>query len=148
MKSFSMHGQGATIRRAAGFTLVELMIVVLIVGILAAIATPTYIAYVARTNRGAAKGCMAEFSQFMERYYTTNLTYVGAAPALGCQTESQLNLKYTIDVTTTAATQRTYMVTATPQGAQVTRDANCGTLTLNQAGTRTASGSGGVAACW
>ena len=116
MKFPSMHERCAPVSRAAGFTLVELMIVVLIVGILAAIATPTYVSYVARTNRGAAKGCMAEFSQFMERYYTTNLTYVGAAPVLGCQTESQLNLKYTIDVTTTAATQRTYMVTATPQG--------------------------------
>jgi type IV pilus assembly protein PilE len=132
--------------KAAGFSLIELMVVVLIVGILTAIAVPAYQNYVARTNRGAAKACMAEFSQFMERYYTSNLTYVGAAPAMGCQTESNLNLRYTITIDNLAL--RTYTVTATPVGVQVTRDASCGTLSLDQASVRTASGTYGVAGCW
>ena len=133
---------------ASGFTLVELMVVVLIVGILASIAVPSYVSYVVRANRGAAKACASEYAQFMERYYTTNLTYVGAAPVLGCATESGLDRNYTFSATAVAPTQRTYTITVTPINAQLARDTYCGTLTVDQAGTRTDSGSQDVAYCW
>ena len=58
-----------------GMTLIEVMIVVVIVGILAAIAYPSYQNYVIRANRGAATACLLELSQFMERLYTQNMTY-------------------------------------------------------------------------
>ena len=75
-------------RRSAGFTLVELMIVVAIIAILGSIAYPSYIDHVRKTRRAAAAGCVMEANQFMERYYTTNMTYLGAAlPALGCMNE-------------------------------------------------------------
>ena len=132
--------------RSAGFTLVELLVVVAIIGILAAIALPAYTNYVTRSNRSAAKACMSEMSQFMERWYTTRLTYVAAAPGLGCQTEGGLNQRYTLSVT--GITQNTYTVTATPIAAQLSNDDECGELTIDQAGTRAISGLGTLAHCW
>jgi type IV pilus assembly protein PilE len=133
-------------RPVAGFSLIELLVTMAIVAILTAIAYPSYQNYVVRTHRAAAKACMGQYSQFMERYYTTNLTYVGAAPTLGCATEEDLNTRYTMSVGNLA--QGTYTVRATPVGAQLARDTQCGTVTTNQLGVHTASGSGGVAYCW
>jgi type IV pilus assembly protein PilE len=133
-------------KRQAGITLIELMTVVTIIAILSAIAIPSYQSYVVRTQRSAAKACLSEYAQFMERYYTSNLTYVGAAPSPGCKTDGGLDQRYTFDIGT--PTQKTYTASATPVGTQATKDAKCGTLSITQDGTRGASGTGGVAACW
>src|SRR5690554_2337838 len=72
-------------RRSSGFTLIELMIVVAIVGILAAIAYPSYQRYVQDSRRSDARANLLQLAQFMERYYTANGRYVdgnGNAPAL------------------------------------------------------------------
>lgn len=130
-----------------GFTLIELMVTVLIVGVLAAIAYASYTDSVVNSRRAAASACLTEVSQFMERYYTTNLTYVGAAmPDLGCRTDLANFYTFSINGTPTATA---YAVQAAPVGQQSSRDgAKCGTLGLNQAGARSASGSQGVAGCW
>lgn len=132
-------------RNAAGFTLVELMIVVAIIAILGSIAYPSYIEHVRKTRRAAAAGCMMEASQFMERYYTTNMSYSGAAlPALGCMNE--VAQYYTVSLTGAPAAT-TFTVQAVPTGAQ--NDARCGTLTIDQKGTKTKSGTASnVAQCF
>jgi type IV pilus assembly protein PilE len=137
----------------AGFTLVELMIVVAIVAILAAIAIPSYSSYIAKTNRKAAEGCLAEYANYMERYYTTNLRYdqdtsstpvANAGTTLACMASSQTGNNYGYQLVTTALTASTFTVQATPSGAQATRDATCGTLSLDQAGNRLPA----TAGCW
>ena len=140
---------GYSLRFSRGVTLMELMVVVAIVGILAAIAVPTYRTYMVRTHRAAARACMAESAQFMERFYTSNLSYDDAVIALGCQTDSKLDDHYTISVGDLG--QRTYTISAVPQGSQAAQDADCGTLTLNEAGGRTANGGIDAAVllkCW
>jgi len=134
-------------RHNGGFTLIELMIVVAIVAILAAIAYPSYTNHVTKTRRAAAAACMLEASQFMERYYTTNLTYLGATlPNTQCMGE--LNNFYTVQLSG-AATAAAYTVQAVPHGIQESRDTKCGTLSITQAGTKGETGTASSAAeCW
>ena len=129
--------------KIAGVTLIELMIVMVIIAILSAIAIPAYQSHVTKTNRRAAQSCLSEAAQFMERYYTTFLTYATAPVlSLGCQNDPNLNTRYTITRSNLGA--KTYTVTATPINVQLTRDTQCGTLTINQDGTRGPTTTG----CW
>lgn len=138
------------LRRAGGFTLIELMITVAIVAIIAAVALPSYQGYVVRTQRSAATACLTQMAQFMERVYATNLRYDknnGADTALpGTQCQNDVAGRYTIALA--AVAQRTFSVTATPQGAQASADTACATLALDQIGTKSISGSDTVAHCW
>jgi type IV pilus assembly protein PilE len=130
----------------AGFTLIELMIVVAIIAILAAIAYPSYTSYITKTHRVAAEGCLSQVASFMERYYTTNISYKGATmPTLDCRSAQQTGAFYDYAFPASPSTS-SYTVQATPTGAQLTRDTKCGTLSLDQAGTRSAST--GDNTCW
>src|SRR5690349_3565941 len=80
--------------RQKGFTLVELMIVVLIVGILAAIAVPSYRAYVLRVNRADAKIGLTSLAQQLERCYTRQNRYRNPAPG-GCNVNTTVNAPLT-----------------------------------------------------
>ena len=132
-------------RKSMGFTLIELIIVVGIIAILAAIAYPSYQNYVLRTRRTNGAACLLEGAQFMERYYTTRLTYVGGDPALPC--ENSMAAFYTLPAPATTAS--TYTMTIVPQGIQAAKDTKCGTLGINQAGIKTESGSATlVSECW
>ena len=138
--------RAATRSRVAGFTLIEIMIVVLIIGVLMAIAYPSYQNNVIRSRRATAAGCLLETAQFMERYYTSNLTYVGAAvPPLQCRTD--LAAFYTIGLDGAVAA-KTYKVQAVPRGIQV-KDTECSTLKINQSGAKEKTGTASSAsACF
>ena len=133
-------------RSRLGFTLIELMITVAIVGILSAIAYPSYQQHVMKSRRGEAKACVLEMAQFMERFYTTNRTYAGAVlPAPQCTLDLQAFYAFALPAGTLTAT--TYTIDATPIGAQV-NDVRCDVLSLDQAGRKTISGTSTVAECW
>jgi type IV pilus assembly protein PilE len=80
----------------------------------------------------------------MERYYTTHLSYTGATLPT-CS--SDVTPHYTISFSAGPAAT-SYTLQMAPNSPQSTDDANCGTLSVDNFGTKGASGSGGVAECW
>ena len=132
-------------RYQAGFTLIELMITVAIIGILASIALPSYQQHVLRTRRVTASACLMEMAQFMERQYATGLTYAVALPVSSCQAD--LTAYYGFAFATGQPTASTYTLTAAPTGAQ-SGDTKCGTLSLTHAGIKEVSGTGSAPECW
>jgi len=139
-------------RQQRGFSLMELMVAVTIIGIIVAIALPSYNSHMLNTRRTAATACVVEMAQFMERVYTTSMDYSRnnagvetVLPDSSCRND--LTAFYTLSLEPTA---QTFTLTATPIGAQE-NDTSCGVLTLDQAGARTAAGSGAAAKvreCW
>ena len=120
-----------------GFTLIELMITVAIIGIIAAVALPSYQDHILRTRRGAAAACLTEFAQLMEKRYATNMSYVGTSlPATACITDlsNSYTFAFAADPTATA-----YTVNAVPSGGQAA-DTKCATLSIVETGVKTVSG--------
>lgn len=123
-----------------GFTLIELMIVVAVIAILAVIAYPTYQDHMRKTRRADAQGALTALSGAMERWYTENNTYQGAA-AGGADTGAPTVYATQVPVdggtafynlTIQAAAATTYTVRATPAGPQ----AGDGYLELDSTGAR------------
>jgi type IV pilus assembly protein PilE len=130
-------------------TLIELMIVVAIIGILAAVAYPSYQDYVRRANRADAQADVLELAQWMERRFTTTNRYAAAdgnftASLPFSQTPRSGAARYNLTAVV-GGTGQTFTLTATPVGGQV-GDA-CGTMTMNQLGVTTPT-TGGGRPCW
>lgn len=137
------HGPHAPAR---GFTLIEVMIVVAILGILAAFAYPAYKDQVFRGRRSGAQAGLMETAQWLQRYYAARNTYKDADTNLPDAYKSLPKdggtKTYTVEVAV-GADERSYTLTATP----VTADAKCGKLTLNDLGQK-GSQYGDVPSCW
>lgn len=126
-----------------GFTLIELMIVVAIIGILVAVSYPSYRQHVRKTNRTTdAHAALMRAAELQERFYLQNNTYAPNAATLGIPTTTEHGL-YNISVVGDAST---FTVTATAIAGQVD-DANCLTMSLNQAGQKTKTPVNSIG-CW
>ena len=134
--------------RQRGITLLELMIVVVVVGILGAIAVPSYRQYVMRSQRTEAKSALLRLQTNQERFYLTNRTYSGDPVALGFAGSLTERGTYTLAIAGAGANG--YTATATPRaGAAInmTADAQCTSFSITAQGVRTATGSA-AANCW
>jgi len=133
------------IRKQRGVTLMELMVVMVIIGILAAIAYPSYRAQVRRSNRTEARVALEQTAGALEKCYTRYMAYDDAA---NCPTANQFNGGatittqrglYQVSAPTLNGTQ--FTVRADAQGAQAT-DTACARIEMDQTGRRT------PATCW
>jgi type IV pilus assembly protein PilE len=124
-------------RRSGGFTLIELMIAVAIVGILAAIAYPSYQEQIRKGRRADAMAQLVTLAQAYERFYTSNNTYEGfwdTVPAAQKNSPTEGTAYYTLE--RTAETRTAFTITAERQSAGNQTSDRCGDLTINQAGTK------------
>ncbi|MBP1472873.1 type IV pilin protein [Frateuria sp. MAH-13] len=127
-------------RRQQGFTLIEMMIVLLIVAILAAVAIPSYRRYVVRSHRVDAQRALTELAARQERFLYSNNSYADSVSALG-GTSSMAGSYYTVQVDPASASTTTYTLVATAVGSQHDDDTQCQTLSLDQAGRQESTGS-------
>ena len=126
--------------RIAGLTLIELMVVLLIVGILAAVAVPSYRQYVIRAHRTEAKTALLRLAANQERHYLQNNTYTDDLALLGFGTGVSDNGVYTLSVPIADTTTYQAIAVPTPGGGlndvDMSQDGACARFTIDSAGQR------------
>lgn len=123
-----------------GFTLIELMITVIIIGIIAAIALPSYQEQVRKTRRTNAQADLLELAAYMERHYGENFSYTAAALPFN-ESPKEGDSKY-YDLAISAVAADSFTLSATPKNAQASD--RCGTMTVDETGDHTAQDNN----CW
>lgn len=118
-----------------GFSLIELMIAVVIVGILASIAVPQYTQYVIRGNRAAAQAFMMDIANREKQYLLDARVYAPDIGTLAMAIPSDVSRNYTIAISAQVGPPPSFVITATPVPGS--KQASDGNLTLNDAGAKT-----------
>lgn len=134
-----------------GFTLVELLIVVVIIGIIAAIAVPSYSLFIINANRTDAMSFLSEVAGEQQRYFSENNEYADEMSDLGYGTDATFPSPeghYTISVSNTTDANLDYVLSATPVvGGRQAKDDECDVFTISSTGVKANTG-GSNANCW
>lgn len=151
------------VRKYQGFTLVELMITVAIIGIMMGVALPSYFQQIVKGNRSEAKIELLRIAQVQEGYFTQNLSYANNLTQLGlsANTVDTENLHYSVTLgtvipagctgTVAAPSCTGFRIDATPISGTQTDDIHCTRFTLTQTGLKGTSGSATIdeiRKCW
>lgn len=128
--------------RTAGFTLVELVIVMAVLAILSAIAIPNYSEYVMRGHRAAAQSYISDVASRQAQFFLDRRAYAATVAALNLAVPPDIANRYNVVIVANAGPPATFTVTATPMGTQL--NDRCGALTIDQAGAKTAA----ATRCW
>jgi type IV pilus assembly protein PilE len=143
-----------------GFTLIELMVTVAIVGILATIAVTSYSSQVQKSRRTDARSALLDLAGREEKLYSVTNAYSTSPAQLGYGTAASFsppitvgsgyyNVAITVPDTNQPAVPESYLITATPvAGGLQANDTQCLTLTLNQLGVQSSTGSAPATTCW
>lgn len=129
-------------KKSFGFTLVEVLITVAIIGILSSVAYPSYVDYVVRANRSEGLRELVRIANLQEQYYVDNRSYTALMTDLGLDADPFLteNSHYSIDAT---VVNDTFTLVATAKGTQALKDTSCGTISITNTGKKTP-----VSICW
>ena len=146
-----------TRKNLRGFTLIELMIVIVIVAIVSAYAYPSYMRYIVNTKRTAATSVLLQVADRQQQFFMDSKTYTADLTNLGfpsnpleisddgrSMASGDSDNVYSVALSNVTVT--TYTITATPLNVQLSRDTDCGALTFDQSGAKGAGGS--VEDCW
>ncbi len=135
-----------------GFTLTELLIVMAITAIIAAVAYPSYVKQIQKTKRADARIALNDVAQRQERYFLLNRSYASTFTDLGYANNTPASPDGEYSLTLSNTTASTYTVNATgATGKGQAKDTQCKTLSLDQRGARSAvdsSGNSTTSSCW
>jgi type IV pilus assembly protein PilE len=143
---------------STGFTLIELMVVVLIGAILATIAAPSYLTYIRKSRRTEARSALLDLASREERYMSSNNSYTNAAANLGYPAlpttigAGYYTLTVGAPVAATATAPASFTATATPvAGNGQDKDTQCASFTVDSTGKQSSVNTGGTdstSTCW
>lgn len=134
------------LKRSKGFTLIELLTTVAIVGILGAVAYPSYTSHLTRSNRTEGQRELLRTANLMEQYFLDHRTYTSDMTKLGLSASPFItnNKNYKIQAVASSVSASKYQLTAVAINKQATNDSACANLYVDQTGKRTATSSD----CW